>query len=185
MSTDIIQRLADRLAQTGMPQAAIQALIDDTDPGPCRNRHTHGVAFCELNLGHHGLHMATMGYDERTGLHMASFWSAESKYPYISCYTPPGPGTPAGMAHAELHALEGVILCRAVADDILSLHVRPASPREWSAWLARVNVSPDTRRGDEVQFARGRVHGAYVSLVGHESDGFPCGHQRRKRKPKA
>ncbi|MFD8339244.1 hypothetical protein ACFV42_42475 [Streptomyces solisilvae] len=184
MTTEVVQRLANRLAQTGMPQAAIQALVDDTDPGPCRNRHPRGVAFCELNLGHHGLHMSPEGYDERTGLHMASFWSAESKYPSTSCYTSPGSGTPAGMAYAELHGLEGVIICRAVADDVISLHVRPASPREWSAWLARVNISPDARPpgGGEVLFARGRVHGAYVSLVGHQTDGFPCGQRRRKRK---
>ncbi|WP_330342628.1 hypothetical protein [Streptomyces sp. NBC_00557] len=171
---EAIERLTDHLADLGIPAAAIRALVDNTDPGPCHNRRSG--ALCQLDLGHpQKFHLAVHAPrpGEKTQSERAEVWSdhdLKKNYAHDTGFTLPDPATPAMRAHTELVDEPQVFICQPVTDTLLYVHIRLGrNDTGLTSWLRRIGLKRQqatrTEHGDYL--ARGHLNGARVALIAH------------------
>ncbi|WP_327309688.1 hypothetical protein OG730_42365 (plasmid) [Streptomyces sp. NBC_01298] len=171
---EALDRMTAYLADLGTPAAAVQALLDNTDPGPCNDR--RGGSFCQLDLGHPGhrhISVRPPAPGTKTETEWASSWSdhdTKKHGAYDHCFFLPALTSPAGQAHAELVDLPMVFICQPVTETLLYVHIRLGSnDKGLTSWLRRIGLNPDqakrTRHGDYL--ARGQLHGARIALIAH------------------
>ncbi|MEU1465284.1 hypothetical protein ABZ467_32375 [Streptomyces sp. NPDC005727] len=171
---EAIDRLTGHLDALGVPATRIQALVDNTDPGPCHN--VRGGAICQLDLGHPqedhlAVHPPIPG--TKTQTEWASRWSEndiKKHYAYDKRYTLPDPATPAMRAHAELGDDARVFICQPVTDTLLYVHIRLGrNDTGLHTWLHRIGAERQqakrTEQGDYL--ARGQLNGARIALIAH------------------
>ncbi|MET7276560.1 hypothetical protein ABZS59_36215 [Streptomyces flaveolus] len=166
-----INRLTERLADLGVPATAIQALVDNADPGRCD--HYKGFSDCQLDLGHPEedhfcVHSPLPG--EKTQTKWATRWNSRSKWALDRRFTLPDPATPAMRAHAELVDEARVFTCQPVTDTLLYLHIRLGrNDTGLHTWMHRIGLSREqatrTEHGDYL--ARGHLNGARIALIAH------------------
>ncbi|MFC8021986.1 hypothetical protein [[Kitasatospora] papulosa] len=168
---EAISRLTERLADLGVPASTIQALVDNTDPGPCDQY--KDLSHCQLDLGHpQEDHIAVQPPipGEKTQTEWATGWNARSKWALDRPFTMPDPATPAMRAHAELIDDPGVFICQPVTDTLLYVHIRLGNnDTGLHTWLRRIGLKREqakrTVHGDYL--ARGQMNGARVALIAH------------------
>ncbi|MCX4826318.1 hypothetical protein OG883_45890 [Streptomyces sp. NBC_01142] len=171
---EAIERLTGHLADLGIPAAAIQALLDNTDPGPCND--LRGGAICQLDLGHpQKRHLAVWppAPGTKTQTEWASSWSEhdiKKHGAYDNPFTLPDAATPAMRAHTELVDEPRVLICQPVTDTLLYVHIRLGrNDTGLTSWLRRIGLkhgqATRTEHGDYL--ARGHLNGARVALIAH------------------
>lgn len=170
---EAVERLTGHLAALGVPAAAIRALVDNTDPGPCHDLRS-GVR-CQLDLGHpQERHLAvwTPAPGTKTETEWASTWSErdEKKCTRDTPFTLPDEDTPAMRAHAELVNEPTVFICQPVTGTLLYVHIRLGrNDSGLTSWLRRIGLkrgqATRTKHGDYL--ARGHLSGARVALIAH------------------
>ncbi|MGW3826592.1 hypothetical protein ACWEAF_30930 [Streptomyces sp. NPDC005071] len=169
LADEAITRLTARLGELGVPSAAIQALVDGTDPGRCHD--LKDMTYCQLDLGHPeedhlAVHPPNPG--TKTQIKWATKW--HEKFALDYGFTLPDESTPAMRVHAELVDEPGVFICQPVTDTLVYVHIRLGrNDTGLTAWLARIGLGPQdatrTEHGDYL--ARGRLDGARVALIAH------------------
>ncbi|MFF8618977.1 hypothetical protein [Streptomyces sp. NPDC015350] len=171
-SQEAIGRLTKRLAELGIPATAIQALVDNTDPGPCHK--VRGGAICQLDLGHPEkahLSVASPTPGTKTETEWGMYWTdTHPKGPWDSPFSLPDEDTPAMRAHAELVDDPRVFLCQPVTDTLLYVHIRLGrKDTGLHTWLRRIGLKHEqatrTEHGDYL--ARGQLNGARIALIAH------------------
>lgn len=171
---EAIQRLTAHLAALDIPPAAIQALVDNTDPGPCHN--LRGGAICQLDLGHPQEEHLTVSHPDpgtKTQTERANRWSEHDREQGTAHDTPfllPDPATPAMRAHTELTDEPRVFICQPVTDTLLYVHIRLGrGDTGLTSWLRRIGLKPGqaTRTAHGNHLARGHLNGARVVLTAH------------------
>ncbi|MFE5847216.1 hypothetical protein ACFQ7N_36915 [Streptomyces niveus] len=166
-----IGRLTAHLADLGVPLTAIEALTDNTDPGPCDQR--KDLSGCMLDLGHpqeDHLSVLPPTPGEKTQTEWATGWNARSKWAIDVPFNLPDPSTPAMRVHAELANEARVLICQPVIDTLLYIHIRlDRNDRGLCTWLRRIGLKREqatrTEHGDHL--ARGQLYGARVALIAH------------------
>lgn len=170
---EAIERLTGHLTALGVPAATIQALVGNTDPGPCHN--LRGGAICQLDLGHHHKHLAVWPPDPgtKTQTEWASTWSEhdiKKHGAYDKTFTLPDAATPAMRARTQLVDEPRVFICQPVTDTLLYVHIRLGrNDTGLTSWLRRIGLkhgqATRTEHGDYL--ARGHLNGARVALIAH------------------
>ncbi|MFF1678758.1 hypothetical protein ACFVYG_22295 [Streptomyces sp. NPDC058256] len=170
---EAVERLTGHLAALGVPTATIQALVDNTDPGPCHN--LKSGAICQLDLGHVDSHLAvaTPPPGTKTQTEWCNSWSDRDSKKHFAPDRPfrlPDAATPAMRAHAELVAEPRVFICQPVTDTLLYVHIRLGSnDTGLTSWLRRIALKREqatrTEHGDYL--ARGQLNGARIALIAH------------------
>ncbi|KNE81398.1 hypothetical protein ADZ36_16595 [Streptomyces fradiae] len=172
---EAIERLTRHLADLGTPAAAIQALVDNTDPGPCHNLRLGVGAICQLDLGHpQKRHLAVHAPDPgtKTQTKWATTWSEHDRKPYDRDipFTLPDAATPAMHAHTQLVDEPRVFICQPVTDTLLYVHIRLGrNDTGLTSWLRRIGLKRGqaTRTAHGDYLARGHLNGARVALIAH------------------
>ncbi|MGW6202119.1 hypothetical protein ACWF9B_00465 [Streptomyces sp. NPDC055089] len=170
-ANEAIVRLTERLADLGVPATSIQALLDNTDPGPCHQR--KDASFCQLDLGHpQEMHISVLPPipGEKTQTEWATGWNARSKWALDRPFTLPDAATPAMRVHAELVNEPRVFICQPVTDTLLYIHIRLGrNDAGLHTWLRRIGLKREqatrTEHGDYL--ARGQLNGARIALTAH------------------
>jgi hypothetical protein len=171
---EAIERLTGHLAALDVPAAVIQALINNSDPGPCHN--ARAGAICQLDLGHpqeDHLAVSPPAPGTKTQTEWASRWSErdiKKHFAYDKPFTLPDAATPAMLAHTQLVDQPRVFICQPVTGTLLYVHIRLGrNDTGLTSWLRRIGLKPGqatrTEHGDYL--ARSHLNGARVALIAH------------------
>ncbi|MFJ5820044.1 hypothetical protein ACIQGT_40095 [Streptomyces sp. NPDC093108] len=170
-ASEAIERLTERLADLGVPATAIQALLNNADPGPCHQR--KDTSFCQLDLGHpQEMHLSVLPPipGEKTQTEWATGWNARSKWALDRPFSLPDAATPAMRAHTELDDEPRAFISQPVTDTLLYVHIRLGrNDAGLHTWLRRIGLKREhatrTEHGDYL--ARGQLNGARIVLIAH------------------